>query len=1047
MPNIPAWQQCRLRWNLRDYLGAGGSVVSTKFRYGVNTVHVTTGDDVNVTAVAAQVDYRWIDGVLCDADGNEGIYVIASEDPDIDPQGWSVSIEVVVSSGQKLKASIPSTPVGGDLDVSAYVGLPTPPAGIVVDPDPTMAANSDQRFPTQKAVRTYIDVSGSVPVSRTVNGHPLSADVTVTKADVGLNNVNNTADLNKPVSYSQAAADAAVLADAQSYADASDTTTLASAQSYADSGDAATLASAQSYADAEASSILITAGTNAAAGDVATLASAQSYADAGLAGKLDADQLDTDVTLGGGSASNSKIPAQLAVKTYVTSAINAVLNGAPGALDTLKELADAINDDANFAATVTTALSGKQPLDATLTALASLATGADKLPYSTGTDAFSQTDLTTFGRSLIDDPDAATARATLSAVSRGDLPISVKNYGAIGDGTTDDTAAIASALAAASSITAGVIPSIYPPATYTLHPAVYFPAGTYLVNSSIVLPLGVNLLLDKAAIVKAGSGVSGTPLLTMNNTSTMAQHFTIEGGVFDCNFNAQDGIYLPYFAHAKLLNNQILNPARHFMVLGDPGAASNSYEAVVVGLDTRRTRGINPTSDSYGIWLQNCSDSEIEQAVINGADIGVRVDLGGSVLRQVHVWNFGDTNPPTTCFEDRVSTDSTRYIGCYADTPALYGFRLKSGMGTLVGCRVYVGTSGGVDNTVTAVYSDVTGRYEVHDLAIRGASSSYRVATDFGGNTNEVDISGVRETNVVTSVFGSSGARGKTRGIIIQGSGGGSPLVARKEASGVSADLQQWQDEGTGRLAYVDSVGGFHAPGVSTTGVTGATNAGRFAGVTTSNAPSSGTFSVGDYILTTNGQMYVCVAAGTPGTWVTPRDVTGYSLLTTGQETIPRIEAPQVGLTWSSGSLRLSYFTARKSETETTVIVYTGQTAAGATPTLCRVGLYSVAANGDLTLVGSIANDTTLFAAASTKYTRSLSSSVALVAGNRYALGLLVVTSAAMPSFIGGGLPFSASLDAPAVAASLSGQTDLPSSITAASLGNSGALPYMVLTP
>jgi hypothetical protein len=36
-----------------------------------------------------------------------------------------------------------------------------------------------------------------------------------------------------------------------------------------------------------------------------------------------------------------------------------------------------------------------QPLDATLTALAGLATGANKIPYSTGTDVFSQLDLST----------------------------------------------------------------------------------------------------------------------------------------------------------------------------------------------------------------------------------------------------------------------------------------------------------------------------------------------------------------------------------------------------------------------------------------------------------------------------------------------------------------------------------------------------------------------------------------------------------------------------------------------------------------------------
>lgn len=54
-----------------------------------------------------------------------------------------------------------------------------------------------------------------------------------------------------------------------------------------------------------------------------------------------------------------------------------------------------------------------QGIDATLTALAGLATGADKLAYSTGTDTFSQTDLTSFARTLLDDANAATARTTL----------------------------------------------------------------------------------------------------------------------------------------------------------------------------------------------------------------------------------------------------------------------------------------------------------------------------------------------------------------------------------------------------------------------------------------------------------------------------------------------------------------------------------------------------------------------------------------------------------------------------------------------------------
>lgn len=58
-------------------------------------------------------------------------------------------------------------------------------------------------------------------------------------------------------------------------------------------------------------------------------------------------------------------------------------------------------------------ISDAQPLDATLTALAGVTTAANKLIYATASDTFTTTDLTTFGRSLIDDADAAAGRTTL----------------------------------------------------------------------------------------------------------------------------------------------------------------------------------------------------------------------------------------------------------------------------------------------------------------------------------------------------------------------------------------------------------------------------------------------------------------------------------------------------------------------------------------------------------------------------------------------------------------------------------------------------------
>ena len=65
------------------------------------------------------------------------------------------------------------------------------------------------------------------------------------------------------------------------------------------------------------------------------------------------DNADNADKLGGVAAAN------YATTASVTAAINALVNSAPGALDTLKELADALGDDPNFAATITASLATK----------------------------------------------------------------------------------------------------------------------------------------------------------------------------------------------------------------------------------------------------------------------------------------------------------------------------------------------------------------------------------------------------------------------------------------------------------------------------------------------------------------------------------------------------------------------------------------------------------------------------------------------------------------------------------------------------------------
>lgn len=206
-------------------------------------------------------------------------------------------------------------------------------------------------------------------------------------------------------------------------------------------------------------------------------------------------------------------------------------------------------------------------------------------------------------------------------------------------------------------------------------------------------------------------------------------------------------------------------------------------------------------------------------------------------------------------------------------------------------------------------------------------------------------------------------------------------------------------------------------------------------GQTYSYGGNTWTWTASGWNLTTHGNDPDSVVDTLSATF-SPLMPSGSSAMTNGLALFPR-HAPDASISVVSGRVSFSFFTADKSFTASKVRARSRGTAA-ASVTLIRFGLYSVAADGAGTLVASTANDTALFAATFTEYTKNLSATYDVVQGQRYAAGWLVVATtpgvyySVPPAYIN-------VAQSPRTVGDLSALSDLPASFTDAGLGGNAS--------
>ena len=138
-----------------------------------------------------------------------------------------------------------------------------------------------------------------------------------------------------------------------------------------------------------------------------------------------ADQAETSATNAAASATQAATSAAQAAASATNAATSAAAglakvssNDTTAAVLSSKIVGEGstltvteTNDGSNETLTLST--TGLQAADATLTALSGLTVSADQMIFATGSDAFATTGLTSAGRALLDDNDAAAQRTTL----------------------------------------------------------------------------------------------------------------------------------------------------------------------------------------------------------------------------------------------------------------------------------------------------------------------------------------------------------------------------------------------------------------------------------------------------------------------------------------------------------------------------------------------------------------------------------------------------------------------------------------------------------
>lgn len=333
-----------------------------------------------------------------------------------------------------------------------------------------------------------------------------------------------------------------------------------------------------------------------------------------------------------------------------------------------------------------------------------------KLNTSSPGATTSATGLVQLAGDLAGTAQAPTVPGLTTKVSKGELVFNVKDYGAQGNGATNDTAAINAAIAAMPSIanTFGGVAGV-----------LFFPAGRYLTDGGHTIPSDKRMQVRGAgpyvSIIQQRSGAT-SDLMTIKASNSGVTALTLTG---QRSGTASDLLVLDV-AYSYARNVTINSAAGNGITIGKTSSAI-AHRLTEVNIRSCKGYGVQVISGSEstdGQW-SNC---DIGQSGLSG----VRISNGAQNLFGVHVWGSGVES----------STDK-------------YGFWLDSSSNILIGCQsetnlgigIHVGGTGSEGNVVSAakVWGNLgAGIYgfSSHRHTITGSNVYNNGVNNTGSNTN-----------------------------------------------------------------------------------------------------------------------------------------------------------------------------------------------------------------------------------------------------------------------------------------------------------------------